>query len=668
MPDIVRSNASGNQVVTDKNLKVLGKFIVPTGVSPTFNGGTAETGALFISTSGRLSIYAQGQWISYAKLSEAGGGGGGGGNVQSNWNTSDPDDPSYILNKPTLFSGSYNDLTNKPTLFSGAYADLTGKPTIPTATSQLTNDSGYLTSVPAQSFASLTGKPTTLSGYGITDAYPLTGNPSGFLTGITSGQVTTALGYTPYNSTNPSGYITSAALSGYATTSYADGKVAQTITNGVTTSAPSQDAVYDALQLKLDKTALGTTTVETFTYTSGAQTFTLSQVPSFIWSVTVNGASLNTALDITTDQNVPNFTIGNGNILTNGDQIVITYVYGTFIPVTDIINDTVTSSSYTWSSNKINTTKQDTLVSGTTIKTINSTSLLGSGNISVQAPISLTTTGTSGAATLVGNTLNIPQYSGGGTTYTFGTGLTNTSGTITANLATGIAGGQSVIGGTASGNNLTLSSTSNTTKGKILFGTSAYDEINNRLGVGVASPTYSLDISGMGRFVYNDSSFNNGLLVKNSNVGANNVTGIALLNRSDTAVGAMQYVHSDFTAPQLANTVLFVSIGTQKLGFQANASSSGGGANVSGQDIYFSRYSGAQYDIFIKGTSGNVGIQNSSPTARLHISAGTAVANTAPLKLTPGTNLTNPENGAFEYDGTNLYFTTGSGRKTVTLT
>ena len=31
-------------------------------------------------------------------------------------------------------------------------------------------------------------------------------NDSGYLTGITSGDVTTALGYTPYNSTNPSGY------------------------------------------------------------------------------------------------------------------------------------------------------------------------------------------------------------------------------------------------------------------------------------------------------------------------------------------------------------------------------------------------------------------------------------------------------------------------------
>jgi hypothetical protein len=111
--------------------------------------------------------------------------------------------------------------------------------------------------------------------------------------------------------------------------------------------------------------------------------------------------------------------------------------------------------------------KQDLLVSNTNIKTVNSTTLLGSGNIAVEPtitagttgqyyrgdktfqtldktavglanvdntsdankPIStatqtalnakqdtltLTTTGTSGAATLTGATLNIPQYSGGG--------------------------------------------------------------------------------------------------------------------------------------------------------------------------------------------------------------------------------------------------------------
>ena len=37
-------------------------------------------------------------------------------------------------------------------------------------------------------------------------------NDSGFITGITANNVTTALGYTPYNSTNPNGYITSADI------------------------------------------------------------------------------------------------------------------------------------------------------------------------------------------------------------------------------------------------------------------------------------------------------------------------------------------------------------------------------------------------------------------------------------------------------------------------
>ncbi|MCZ4222522.1 tail fiber domain-containing protein [Pedobacter rhodius] len=64
------------------------------------------------------------------------------------------------------------------------------------------NPSGFLTSVPVQSFASLTGKPTTLTGYGITDAYPLNGNPNGFLTSVPAqsfasltGKPTTLAGY-----------------------------------------------------------------------------------------------------------------------------------------------------------------------------------------------------------------------------------------------------------------------------------------------------------------------------------------------------------------------------------------------------------------------------------------------------------------------------------------
>jgi hypothetical protein len=63
--------------------------------------------------------------------------------------------------------------------------------------------------------------------------------------------------------------------------------------------------------------------------------------------------------------------------------------------------------------------------------------------------------------------------------------------------------------------------------------------------------------------------------------------------------------------------------------------------------------------------SGSVGIGTTTPAARLHIAAGTSSAYSAPLKFTAGVNLTTPEDGSFEYDGTHLYFTIGSTRQII---
>lgn len=94
----------------------------------------------------------------------------------------------FISGKPSFSvvatSGDYNDLINKP---SGAPV----------------NSDWSAVSGPSE----ILNKPSTLAGYGITDAYPLTGNPSNFLTGITSGQVTGALGFTPYSASNPSSFV-----------------------------------------------------------------------------------------------------------------------------------------------------------------------------------------------------------------------------------------------------------------------------------------------------------------------------------------------------------------------------------------------------------------------------------------------------------------------------
>ena len=57
---------------------------------------------------------------------------------------------------------------------------------------------------------------------------------------------------------------------------------------------------------------------------------------------------------------------------------------------------------------------------------------------------------------------------------------------------------------------------------------------------------------------------------------------------------------------------------------------------------------------------------NTTPTALLHLGAGTATASTSPLKFTSGTNLTTAEAGAVEYDGVGKYFTSfGTSRGSV---
>ena len=136
---------------------------------------------------------------------------------------------------------------------------------------------------------------------------------------------------------------------------------------------------------------------------------------------------------------------------------------------------------------------------------------------------------------------------GVGAVLTFSTGLTNTANTITNNLSTGVAGGQSVIGGTASGNDLTLSSTAHATKGKIIFGTSAYDEANNRLGIGTVSPDQAFvvqgaDVSSEPTFMRFDSGV---LTLEGDTSGVNGVPIIDFKDSfTDQVVSRMGYVNN----------------------------------------------------------------------------------------------------------------------------
>jgi len=86
-------------------------------------------------------------------------------------------------------SGDYDDLTNKPTI-----------PTVNNATLTIQKNSTDVATFTANASSNVTANISVP-----TDTGDLTNN-AGFITGISSSDVTTALGYTPYDSSNPNGY------------------------------------------------------------------------------------------------------------------------------------------------------------------------------------------------------------------------------------------------------------------------------------------------------------------------------------------------------------------------------------------------------------------------------------------------------------------------------
>lgn len=231
---------------------------------------------------------------------------------------------------------------------------------------------------------------------------------------------------------------------------------------------------------------------------------------------------------------------------------------------------------------------------------------------------------------------------------TFSTGLTRATNTITANLSTGISGGQTVVGGTASGNNLTLSSTSNATKGKIIFGTSAYDEVNNRLGIGTTTPNWKLHVAGTvgaDNIIAQFGDANKGVNIKTLANGTGLITSWSYAPTDPSAIAISAGANFGFNAAP--NNFYGMGLGAARNGkydmwFQTGTANGGG----------YRWYTGGTNERMTINKDGKVGIGTTTPTALLMLAAGTATANTAPLKFTTGTNTTVAVAGQMEYNNT----------------
>jgi hypothetical protein len=267
-----------------------------------------------------------------------------------------------------------------------------------------------------------------------------------------------------------------------------------------------------------------------------------------------------------------------------------------------------------WGANSANTLSAITSVSGTKILTNTA------GTISWEVPASGMVWPAGGAG--------IPNYSGSsswGTSYTTtgsGTVLAlATTPTFTTNITTPL-----ILGGTTTTSPLTLRSTSGvgTTGADIIFqtgnngATEAMRILNNgNVGIGTNNPFWKLTVDG-GLSVYDGTT--EGISFNSDSIVWSNINGDNIFR---------------FSYPS--------------------------------QDVFTFYNDGAEVAVF---RDGRVGIGQTTPTARLHLKAGTATANTAPFKFTSGTNLTVTEAGAMEWDGTNLFITQTSGptRKTLAYT
>jgi hypothetical protein len=169
----------------------------------------------------------------------------------------------------------------------------------------------------------------------------------------------------------------------------------------------------------------------------------------------------------------------------------------------------------------------------------------------------------------------------------------------------GRTGGQTLLGGTASGENLTLGSTLNATKGLIKFGNSAYDEVNNRLGLGTITPSRILHVSGTDQtfLEYSDTVDTN---TTRAALRLNNKTTLDMVDGFGVTI-LFQVEDSGFGPGNIGQ------IGTERAGSDSIF------------DMFFTTVNGGLTEHMRIQGSGRVGIGTAVPGARLHVDQSSTI-------------------------------------------
>ena len=370
---------------------------------------------------------------------------------------------------------------------SGAYNSTTGVITIPTNNTQITNGSNYITL-------------TSLSGSTGISYNNTTGAISSTITQYTDALARLAISLTTtgtsgaatYNSTT--GVLNIPQYIGGVTSVFGrtgavvatEGDYSLTQLSDVTITSPTTGQV-----LKYNGTAwINDTDANSGTVTSVAMTVPtgLSVSGSPITSSGTLGVTFTAGYSIPTDASQTTWDTAYTNRITS---LTVTGASGAATLVSNVLNiPTYTLTGLGGQPLATNLTS----LAGLTFVSTSFVKMTAAGTFALdtntyQGALTLTTTGTSGAATLVGNTLNIPQYSGGGTIT-----LSAIGSTPNANAAT------------LTGSALNLEPASASFGGVVTTGTQTFAGVkafNNNVGIGSST-------------IYNGGGFGNVLSIFNT--------------------------------------------------------------------------------------------------------------------------------------------------------
>ena len=245
---------------------------------------------------------------------------------------------------PTVYNGTLTVQKNGTaigTFSANQNENATINVVVPTKTSDLTNDSGFITGISYQMVISALGytpyDSTNPNGYqaNVIEVIKVNGtavtitnktvditvptkvsdltNDSGFITGITSTMVTNALGYTPYDSTNPSGYqanvIETVKVNGVALT--VTSKAVDVPVPTKVSDLTNDSGFITGITYSMVTTALG--------YTPYNATNPNGYQANVIETIKVNGTAL-TPTDKAVDIVIPDVSIDNSTITRNGSN------------------------------------------------------------------------------------------------------------------------------------------------------------------------------------------------------------------------------------------------------------------------------------------------------------------------------------------------------------